>query len=88
MTKLPRMRAGEFSAAKMGTVDPFAPIPIPSRRRVMKSSFQVWVKAPPMTGKKQKIAEKKMVPRRPNQLFNGSESQQPLIIFLRRLEID
>ena len=72
------MRAGEFSAAKMGMVDPFAPIPIPNKRRVTNSSSHVRVKAPPMTGKKQKIAEKKIVPRRPNQLFKGSESQHPL----------
>lgn len=32
--------AGAFSAAKMGTVEPFAPIPIPSRRRTTKSCSQ------------------------------------------------
>jgi hypothetical protein len=29
MTKAPRIWAGEFSAAKMGTVDPFNPMPMP-----------------------------------------------------------
>ncbi len=44
MTRAPRICAGEFSAAKTGTVDPLAPMPIPRRRRTMKSSHQFWVK--------------------------------------------
>jgi hypothetical protein len=35
------MVAGTFSAAKMGTVEPLAPIPIPRRRRQMKNSRDV-----------------------------------------------
>jgi hypothetical protein len=31
-----------------------------------------------MTEKKQKMAEKKMVPRRPHQKLSGSDNQQPL----------
>lgn len=31
-----------------------------------------------MTGQMQKLAEKKIVPLRPNQLFNGSDNQQPI----------
>ena len=34
--------------------------------------------AEPMTERKQKTAEKKMVPRRPKKLLRGSEAQQPL----------
>lgn len=49
----------------MGTVEALQPMPIPRRMRVAKSSCQVWLNAEPMTGKKQKTAEKKMVPRRP-----------------------
>jgi hypothetical protein len=38
MTRAPRIEAGEFSAAKMGTVDPFTPIPSPSTRREARSA--------------------------------------------------
>lgn len=49
MTRAPRILAGEFSAAKMGTELPFRPIPTPMSRRVIKSSSQVWVRAPPIS---------------------------------------
>ena len=65
MTSPPRTEAGAFSAQKIGTVDALDPIPMPRRKRVMRSSHQVWVKAEPMTDRQQNMAEKKMVPRRP-----------------------
>lgn len=61
----------------MGMTDAFAPIPIPSKIRVMKSSHQLLLKADPMTENKQKIPDTKIVPRRPKKLFSGSDSQQP-----------
>lgn len=65
MTRAPRILAGLFSAAKMGTEAPFRPMPMPIKMRVMKSCSQVCVKAPPIGVMRQKIAETKMVPRRP-----------------------
>ena len=41
ITRDPRINAGEFSAAKIGTVEALEPIPIPSKRRVIKSSSHV-----------------------------------------------
>jgi len=65
MTSAPRMTAGAFSAAKIGTQAPFKPIPMPIRIRVMKSCSHVRVMPPPIGVSKQKIAEMKIVPRRP-----------------------
>jgi hypothetical protein len=48
-----------------GTHLALAPMPMPRRRRHAKSCGQEWVNAEAMTEKKQKKAEKKMVPRRP-----------------------
>lgn len=78
MTSAPRIGAGEFSAAKMGTVLAFAPMPMPRRTRQPSSCGQVWEKALPMTGQRQKLAAKKIAPRRPKKLLSGSESQQPM----------
>ena len=39
-----------------------------------------------MTEKRQKIAEKKIVPRRPKKLFRGSESQHPLDIYVNECD--
>lgn len=72
------MDAGEFSAAKTGMVDAFAPIPIPSRRRQANSCGHDCVNPEPITDSKQKIAEKNIVPRRPMRWFSGCDSQQPL----------
>lgn len=65
ITSPPRTAAGAFSAQKMGTVDAFDPMPIPSKIRVMNSCHQFCVKAEPITLRQQNMAEKKMVPRRP-----------------------
>lgn len=65
MTKLPRKKAGEFSAANTGTVDALLPIPIPSRQRQKKSWTQFFVNAAPITEAKQNTAEKNIVPLRP-----------------------
>ena len=62
MTKAPRIAAGLFSAAKIGTVEALMPIPMPSRSLVIKSCGQFCVKAPPMGVIKQKMAEMKIVP--------------------------
>lgn len=62
----------------MGTVEALAPIPIPRRRRVTKSCCQFWQNADPMTGIKQKMAEKNITPRRPKMKLSGSDSQHPL----------
>ena len=80
MTRLPRILAGEFSAANTGIVDALLPIPTPSRRRHTNSCGQFWVKAEPSTAAKQKKAETKIVPRRPTRKFKGCDSQQPLFI--------
>ena len=79
MTKLPRMVAGEFSAANTGIVDALLPIPTPSKRRQANSCGQVCVNAEPNTAAKQKKAETKIVPRRPTRKFKGCDSQQPLL---------
>ena len=65
ITRPPRIEAGTFSAAKMGTVDALEPIPRPSNKRQTKSCSQVWQRPEPMTGRKQKMALKKIAPRRP-----------------------
>ena len=65
ITSPPRIEAGQFSAANTGIVDALVPIPIPSSRRQTNSCGHDWVKAEPITERQQKIAEKKMVPRRP-----------------------
>ena len=65
IVKAPRIDAGEFSAAKIGIVDALVPIPSPSSRRQTRSCGHVWQKADPRTEKRQKIAETKIVPRRP-----------------------
>lgn len=62
MTKAPLIAAGAFSAAKIGTVAPSRPMPMPIRILVPKSSSQVWVRAPPIGVNKQKTAEMKIVP--------------------------
>jgi hypothetical protein len=77
MTRPPRIDAGVFSAAKTGTVDAFAPMPMPSKRRQMSSWYQVCAQAEPITGRIQKMAQMKMVPRRPRRALSGSASQQP-----------
>lgn len=61
MTSAPRILAGEFSAAKIGTEEPFRPMPMPMRRRVMKSCSQFWLTAPPIGVRRQKMALMKMV---------------------------
>lgn len=42
------MLAGEHSLAKIGTVEPLAPIPTPRSSLTMKSCCQFWVNALPM----------------------------------------
>jgi hypothetical protein len=61
MTRAPRILAGEFSAAKIGTEEPLRPIPMPMSRRVMKSCSHDWAKAPPIGVSRQKIALMKIV---------------------------
>src|ERR1700753_4008473 len=63
ITSPPRIEAGAFSAAKTGTVDALDPIPIPSNKRQMNNCSQFGAKPEPMTGRKQKMALKKIVPR-------------------------
>lgn len=72
----PRIGAGVCSAAKIGMVDAFNPMPTPRSNRVTNSCSQVWLTAEPMTEKQQKMADMKMTGLRPSQLFNGSDSQQ------------
>jgi len=61
MTSAPRILAGEFSAAKIGTDEPFKPIPIPINKRVMKSCSQDCETAPPIGVRRQKMALMKIV---------------------------
>lgn len=61
MTSAPRILAGEFSAAKIGTDEPFNPIPIPMRRRVMKSCSHDCERAPPIGVRRQNMALMKIV---------------------------
>jgi hypothetical protein len=61
MTRAPRILAGEFSAAKIGTLEPLRPMPIPISRRVMKSCSHVCDSAPPMGVRRQKMALMKIV---------------------------
>lgn len=41
MTRAPRIAAGEFSAANIGTVEPFAPMPKPKNKRATKRPCQL-----------------------------------------------
>lgn len=50
---------------------------MPIRMRVMNSWYQLRVTAPPMGVIRQKMAETKIVPRRPSRSFAGSFNQQP-----------
>lgn len=43
----------------------------------MRSCIHVSQKALPRTGQRQKLAEKKIVPRRPKRELRGSDNQQP-----------
>jgi hypothetical protein len=61
ITSAPRILAGEFSAAKIGTDEPFNPIPIPINKRVMNSCSHDCETAPPMGVKRQKMALMKIV---------------------------
>lgn len=65
MTNAPRIAAGEFSAAKMGTVTPFAPMPNPRMSLTTKRVCHEWVKAEPRGVAKSTMAVMKMVLRRP-----------------------
>ena len=69
--------AGLFSAAQIGTVEAFAPIPIPRSKRQTKHCCHVCANALPITGHRQKFADTKMAPRLPNQLLRGSAAQHP-----------
>ena len=71
------MIAGQFSAAKIGTVEALVPMPIPIRIRVTRSCCQVWLRPDPMTEKRQKIPAMKIVARRPRWKLRGSDNQQP-----------
>lgn len=74
MTKAPLIVAGAFSAAKIGTVEPFAPIPRPRIRRTTKSCSQFFVKPDAIGVTIRMIAVMKMVPRRPNMRLRGSDN--------------
>lgn len=78
MVKAPLIEVGEHSAAKTAVVEALIPIPAPRRRRQASSCCQFCVNAEPRTEPKEKIAETKIVPRRPTRLFRGSETQHPL----------
>lgn len=71
------MAVGAPSAAKIGTTVALAPIPIPMMSRQINRVSQEVEKPEPMGEATRKQAVMKMVPRRPNQLLRGSESQQP-----------
>jgi hypothetical protein len=89
MTNPPRMLAGDTSAEKTGTVTSFKPIlkalsavvppilnetyPMPSKIRQATSWPQCWVQADPIGASNEKMAPKKIVPRRPSQWFRGSD---------------
>lgn len=54
-------------------------MPTPSKILHARSCCQLWQKALPITGHRQKLAAKKMLPRRPMTLLMGSDIQQPKI---------
>lgn len=62
ITRAPRMDAGLFSAANIGTVEALIPIPTPRSILVTNNCCQLRVRAPPIGVSKQKIAEMKIVP--------------------------
>lgn len=76
MTRAPRSLGGEHSAAKMGVVADLGPMPKPRTKRAMNMWYQLFVKACQKQARAEMRQEMKMVPRRPNQLFIGSVSQQ------------
>lgn len=67
------MAAGEFSAAKTGTVTSFNPMPTPRSTRQIANSHQSCVVADPRGARTEKIAATKIVPLRPMKLLKGSE---------------
>jgi len=77
MVRAPRILAGEFSAARTGTVAPLAPIPIPMTRRTTKRVSHECVKAEAIGVAIKIRAVMKIVPRRPKKRFKGSDNQQP-----------
>lgn len=79
ITSAPRILAGALSAAKTGTVEAFSPMPSPMRMRVTSSCTQFCERAEPMTGKRQSMAEAKIVMRRPSHALRGSQNQTPIM---------
>lgn len=77
IVRAPRIDVGLFSAAKIGTVEPLAPMPRPRMRRTTKSVCHECVKPEAMGVAMRIRAVMKIVPRRPKKLLSGSESQQP-----------
>ena len=77
ITRAPRMRGGEHSAAYTGTVADLGPIPKPRKKREMNKCHQVSVTPCHTHVAKLMNDVKKIVPRRPRKAFNGSVSQQP-----------
>ncbi len=65
LARPPRIEVGLFSAQKTEVMDPFKPMPIPSKRRATRSWTQVWENAEPMGGRQQNIAATNIAPRRP-----------------------
>src|SRR5687768_7602347 len=66
------MSFGAHSAANMGVVADFGPMPKPRKKRAMNMCHQVFVKACQKQARKEMPQEMKTVPRRPKTLFMGS----------------
>ena len=84
ITKAPRIIAGEFFAAKIGTVVALMPISRPNSNRQTKSYGHVYTNAKSKTGTKQNIAAKNIAPRRLKYRLKKLKSQQPLFYMLAR----
>jgi hypothetical protein len=65
----PRLLGGRTSLSKIGTIEAFAPIPIPRRNRVANNSLQVVLYADPITEEKLKRPAVKRAPRLPNKVL-------------------
>lgn len=78
MTRAPLIAGGVDSAAKIGTVADFGPIPSPKKNLATNMCHQAFTKP----CQKQAVAEykqvMKMVPRLPKILLNGTVNQHPI----------
>jgi hypothetical protein len=77
ISNAPRISGGVHSAAYIGTVADFGPMPSPKERREMNMDHQAFVNPFQKQASEENKQVIKIVPRLPNQLLKGMVSQQP-----------